>query len=126
MKVKVSFEIEHTTLSELMKLLDKEDIKPVAKTRQRKKEGPTDMPESPVILKDEEKCEAVDPPTMEPTQTDIEITDGAIKAEAAKLIRANRQPEVKALLNKYGVERVSAVPQEKRAAFLKEIEEMLK
>lgn len=118
MKVKVSFEIEHTTLSELMKLLDKEDVKPVAKTRQRKKEDPTDVPESPVTLKDEKEPESV--------QTDIEITDGAIKAEAAKLIRANRQPEVKALLNKYGVERVSAVPQEKRAAFLKEIEEMLK
>ncbi len=122
MKVKVSFEIEHTALSELMKLLDKEDVKPVAKTRQRKKEDLTDMPEQ----QNQPEPEAVEPQTEEPTQTDIEITDGAIKAEAAKLIRAHRQPEVKALLNKYGVERVSAVPQEKRAAFLKEIEEMLK
>lgn len=110
MKVTVTIELEHALLPKLAELLDE---KPVAakKTSSKKKD------EEPIAIKDPMPAVEDTEPVAIP-----EITDSEVRTEAAKLLRAGKQPELKALLDKYGVPRATALSQEQRIVFLKDLE----
>lgn len=109
MKVTVTIELEHALLPKLAELLDEKPVT-AKKTTGKKKEEPVAIADPMPAVED-----------AEPVATP-EITDSEVRTEAAKLLRAGKQPELKALLDKYGVPRATALSQEQRIAFLKDLE----
>lgn len=115
MKVTVTIEVEHTLLPRLAELLED---KPAATKKGRKRE----VEETPVAIADPMPAVEEPVPTPKPGPGSKEITDAEIRTEAAKLLRAGKQPELKALLDKYGVNRATSVVQSQRASFMQDLE----
>ena len=71
----------------------------------------------------EEICTESDPPKQpEPVQEEKPVDRSAVRAKLAELTRLGFSDEVKALLQKHGAERLSAVDDAKLPALMKEAE----
>ena len=82
-----------------------------------KAEKPTETKEAQETLVAAKSAEAQKAPAAEPP-----VTLEAVRAVAAKIARAGGTEQVKALIEKHGADKLSAVPPEQYAALLKELE----
>lgn len=97
-------------------------VEPTGKPKRTTK-GATkpDKPADPVE-ETESKPDEADPDQTDETDDAVEeITDVDLRAKASEVAKSGKQAEVKALLTEFGVPNVTALPQNKRAQFMKRL-----
>lgn len=83
----------------------------------------TPEPEKPKRNTKPKPEKPAEPDPVEVNQDDSEsVTDEQLRAKAIEVAKAGNQPAVKALLDKFGSKSVSAIPEDRRADFMKALE----